>query len=85
MARTAIQRDSFILRIWREGESQAWKGWVQHTSSGATTPIHTPADLLAFIEQHTGREILNSTHYDVHAEGAPSAHNSKKRKTSGLK
>ncbi|MEW5868219.1 MAG: hypothetical protein AB1894_03015 [Chloroflexota bacterium] len=80
MAQTAVHpRDSFILRIWRAGEGQAWKGWVQHANSGAAAPIHTPTELLAFIELHTGREIPGNVHRHGRAGGSAD------EKASGLK
>jgi len=46
---------SFVLRIWRqEQESLTWRGWVQHAATGETRYLHRLADLLAFIEMHTG-------------------------------
>ncbi len=48
--------DSFVLRIWWEqGKKEAlWRGWIQHAASGRTQYFNRPADLLAFIESHTG-------------------------------
>jgi len=54
MAQHKVHGDAFIVRIWHEGSIQTWKGWVQHASSGAATPISSPLDLLSFIERHTG-------------------------------
>lgn len=51
MTQNSLNRHSFILRFWREDENQEWKGMVQHANSGATTPIHSLEDLLAFIER----------------------------------
>lgn len=48
--------NSFVLRIWWEqaGADSAWRGWVQHAASGKTCTFHTLADLLTFVEAHTG-------------------------------
>jgi hypothetical protein len=54
MTREITNRHSFILRIWREGGSPEWKGWVQHASSGETIQIRSLAELLTFIERHKG-------------------------------
>ncbi len=50
---------SFVLRIWWEQtdaiEGQAvWRGWIQHVASGDAHYFQRLADLLAFIEAHTG-------------------------------
>ncbi len=47
-------RNSFIVRISREGDSGGWQGWVQHTRSGESSAVHTLEALWAFIEQQTG-------------------------------
>jgi hypothetical protein len=47
-------RNSFIVRISREGSSGGWQGWVQHTRSGESCAVHTLEALWAFIEQQTG-------------------------------
>jgi len=52
------QRHSFVLRFWREGESQEWKGWVQHVNSGESTHVHTAAELLAFIDRCKAGKVL---------------------------
>lgn len=57
MAQNPVRRESFILRVWREGKNQAWKSWVQHANSGASTIVYTLADLWAFIEQHTNEPV----------------------------
>jgi hypothetical protein len=48
--------NSFVLRIWweRVGESPIWRGWVQHAASGDACYVHRVADLVAFVETHTG-------------------------------
>jgi hypothetical protein len=47
-------RDSFIVRISREGNSSGWQGWVQHTRSGESCAVQTLEALWAFIEQQAG-------------------------------
>jgi hypothetical protein len=48
--------NSFVLRIWWEGrdESPTWRGWVQHAASGDACYVRRLADLVAFLELHTG-------------------------------
>ncbi len=48
--------NSFVLRIWweEEGESPIWRGWVQHAASGEACYVRRLADLVAFLEMHTG-------------------------------
>jgi hypothetical protein len=48
--------NSFVLRIWwEEGDAQpAWRGWVQHATTGEARYFECLADLLAFVEGHTG-------------------------------
>lgn len=47
--------DSFVLRIWWEEDAQpVWRGWVRHTSTGEAFYFRRLADLLAFVEAHTG-------------------------------
>ncbi|MBN2550497.1 MAG: hypothetical protein JXB15_15135 [Anaerolineales bacterium] len=57
MAQDPVRRESFILRVWREGKNQAWKSWIQHADSGASTIVYNLADLWAFIEQHTNEPV----------------------------
>ncbi len=50
-------RDSFVVRIWWEGESEdqlLWRGWVQHAITGKSRYFHDLADLKAFVERYTG-------------------------------
>jgi hypothetical protein len=54
MTQGGRNRHSFILRIWQEGENQEWKGWMQYANNGETSPLRTLADVLVFIERHTG-------------------------------
>jgi hypothetical protein len=60
MNKEVTKRHSFILRLWCEGESQEWKGWVQHVNSGESIRVQTTAELLAFIDRH-------KTHKDLQA------------------
>jgi hypothetical protein len=50
------QSHSFVFRIWwEEGElAPIWRGWVQHAASGDACYVHRVADLVAFVETHTG-------------------------------
>lgn len=50
-----VQRDSFLVRIWREKGRAEWRGWVQHTRSGSSTPVRSRGELWAFMEQHSGK------------------------------
>jgi hypothetical protein len=47
-------RNSFIVRISREGDSGGWQGWVQHTQTGESSAVRTLEALWAFIEQQAG-------------------------------
>jgi hypothetical protein len=53
-------RNSFIVRISREGDSGGWQGWVQHTRSGEVSAVQTLEALWAFIEQQVGTLPLAS-------------------------
>lgn len=46
--------NSFVLRIWWEDGQAEWRGWVQHAGSTHSRYFHHLADLLAFVEEHTG-------------------------------
>ena len=48
--------NSFVLRVWREESTRPdeWRGWVQHATTGETCYFHRLAELLAFVEAHTG-------------------------------
>ena len=52
-------RNSFVLRIWREEEDgreqSIWRGWIQHVRSGEEVYVQNQAELIQFIEQHTGK------------------------------
>ena len=58
MPMNECQHDSsaFVVRIWWEGEreARAWRGWVQHVTSGHAGYFRRLVDLLDFIEAHTG-------------------------------
>jgi hypothetical protein len=47
---------SFVLRIWWEQDEKkaVWRGQVQHAATGHASYFRHVADLLAFIEAHTG-------------------------------
>ena len=60
MTKDASARHSFILRIWRAGENQEWKCWVQHADSGESSSLPILSDLLPFIEKYIG-ELDEST------------------------
>ena len=51
-------RDTFVLRIWREEEDgreqSAWRGWVQHVSSGDQRYLQSTQELIRFIEGYAG-------------------------------
>ena len=97
MAQPTVHRDSFILRIWREGKSQAWKGWVQHANSGDSALVNTPAELLAFIEQQSGGAMpkadpgkhsessLDAKYEALRSQNALPQYDQAKKKGSGLK
>ena len=48
--------NSFVLRIWWEEGTwpHEWRGWVQHVVTGEMHYFYRLADLLAFVEAHTG-------------------------------
>ena len=51
------RRHSFVVRIWREqgyDDQALWRGWVQHAATGKSRYFERMADLLAFVETHTG-------------------------------
>lgn len=54
MEANGMQRDSFLVRIWRESGRTAWRGWVQHTGSGESRQVRNWGELLAFIELYAG-------------------------------
>lgn len=49
------QRDSFVVRIWRERDEPGWQGWVQHANTGESASVRRIDELLAFIESRVGR------------------------------
>ena len=73
--KNTAHRDSFVLRIWREGKKRIWKGWIQHANSGESTPLRSLTDLIAFIEQHTNDTPSTS----------PRGKENRQEKTSGLR
>jgi hypothetical protein len=58
MTEKANKTHSFILRVWRSGIGQEWKGWVQHADSGESLPLASMDDLQAFIEQYINQGDL---------------------------
>ena len=58
MNQEVYQRHSFILRLWRDGESQEWKGWVQHVNTGEAIRVRNTAELLAFIDRQKAEKDL---------------------------
>jgi len=61
MSKEQHQSDSFVVRIWWEHGDEAhsvWRGWVQHAASSEQCYFADVAQLVAFIESHTGS--LNS-------------------------
>ncbi|HNS50800.1 MAG TPA: hypothetical protein PKO09_06410 [Anaerolineae bacterium] len=50
----AAQRDSFVVRIWREEGQPAWLGWVRHTRSGEEVCVRSLDELAAFIGRRAG-------------------------------
>ncbi|MBN1138647.1 MAG: hypothetical protein JXM73_18825 [Anaerolineae bacterium] len=53
--------NSYVIRIWREGDRPGWKGWVQHARTGEAVFIQRVDEILAFIERHTGK-LTESEH-----------------------
>ena len=56
MGKKLRRSNSFVLRVWREEDARPheWRGWVQHAITGETCYFHRLADLVAFVETHTG-------------------------------
>ncbi len=57
MSKEQRRSDSFVVRIWWErgdGAQSVWRGWAQHAASGKQHYFADVAQLLAFIEAHTG-------------------------------
>ena len=50
--------DSFVIRIWREGDPPRWRGWVQHVRSGEVLLTDDLNELIAFLERWSG-ELVN--------------------------
>lgn len=53
-ARETAANHSFLIRIYRTGQTSDWQGWAQHTRSGEVCVFHTLDRLLEFMQQHTG-------------------------------
>ena len=50
---------SFVLRLWYEDDENGgtWRGWIQHAGSGEKRYLHSPEEILAFLQQHTAFDI----------------------------
>ena len=51
------QRNSFLLRIWREGEEDSlgwWRGWMQHIQTGEARYVDSLDEIIRFLEEQTG-------------------------------
>jgi len=59
--KTTVQREVFIVRIWREAGQSAWRGWVKHVHTGEEVCVHSQDELIAFIESRAGRLSDSST------------------------
>ena len=57
MVRQHAQRESFVVRIWKEQGQQAWKGWVQHIGSGESVFLDDVEDLSTFVERWTTEPV----------------------------
>jgi hypothetical protein len=55
MTEKRTQRESFVIRIWRESGRSEWKGWIQHAGSGDSATLQDLSELMSFIERWTGR------------------------------
>lgn len=55
MGDSPAQRESFIVRIWREKSQSEWKGQVQHVSSGDSAPFKDLQDLVSYLERWAAR------------------------------
>jgi hypothetical protein len=55
MINRQAQRESFILRIWREKGQSEWKGWVQHIHSGDSAPLESLQELMPYLERWTAK------------------------------
>jgi len=50
--------NSFVLRIWREGNSQLkWRGKIQHARTGKMVYVQNLQEMLAFIQRYTGQLV----------------------------
>ncbi len=55
MINRQAQRESFILRIWREKGQSEWKGWVQPIHSGDSAPLASLQELMPYLERWTAK------------------------------
>ena len=58
MIKRQAQRESFVVRIWREPGQPEWKGWVQHVRSGDSAALNNLDELITFIERWSARLTL---------------------------
>jgi hypothetical protein len=49
------RRATFILRVWWDEEEPDWIGQVQQVGAGESALVRSIGELLAFIEQWTGK------------------------------
>jgi hypothetical protein len=54
------QRESFVVRIWRENGQSEWKGWVQHVCSGDAIPLRNLQDLVSYLERWTTQPTMEN-------------------------
>lgn len=50
-----VQRNSFLIRIWREPDQVQWRGWVQHVRTGEAIFIQDLEQLRDFFECYSGK------------------------------
>jgi len=55
MEKGITQRDSFVVRIWREQGQLDWRGWVQHIRTGESALVRDLGELQAFFERWAGK------------------------------
>lgn len=51
MDKQQLQRESFVVRIWRQPGWGDWQVWVQHVRSGQSAALHNLDELRPFIER----------------------------------
>jgi hypothetical protein len=50
----SVERQSFVVRIWREEGDAGWRGWVQHTRTQKSATVESLKALLDFVERQAG-------------------------------